>query len=78
MSAAQALASEQFLLNMGSMVEDEQKVQAVMRFIVSLKTSEPFIDPDFKQKPMYTSDEYWDKFAQGLGRCYGMNDIREA
>ena len=78
MSAAQALASELFLMNMGSMVEDQQKVNAVMQFIVSLKASKPLVDPDFKEKPMYTSDEYWDKFAKGLGQVYGMNDIREA
>ena len=78
MSAAQAIASEQFLLNMGPMVEDEKKVAAVMRFIVSLRDSQSFIDPDFKQKPMYSSEEYWNKFAKGLGRYYGLNDIREA
>ena len=78
MSAEQAIASEQFLLNMGSMVEDEKKVAAVMRFIVSLRDSKPFIDPDFKQKPMYSSEEYWDRFAKGLGQRYGLNDIREA
>ena len=78
MSAAQALASEQFLMNMGSMIEDEKKMNAVMQFIVSLKVQEPLVDPNFKEKPMYTSDEYWDKFAKGLGQCYGMNDIREA
>ena len=78
MSAAQAIAIEQFLLNMGPMVEDEKKVAAVMRFIVSLRDSKPFIDPDFKQKPMYSSEEYWDRFAKGLGQRYGLNDIREA
>ena len=78
MSAAQAIASSRFLTAMGPMVEDEKKVAAVMRFIVSLRDSKPFIDPDFKQKPMYSSEEYWDRFAKGLGQRYGLNDIREA
>ena len=78
MTAVQTQASKQFLAAMGPMVEDEKKVAAVMRFIVSLRDSQPFIDPDFKQKPMYSSEEYWDRFAKGLGRRYGLNDIREA
>ena len=78
MSVAQAIASSRFLTAMGPMIEDEKKVAAVMRFIVSLRDAKPFIDPDFKSKPMYSSEEYWDKFAKGLGHCYGLNDIRDA
>ena len=36
------------------------------------------IDPDFKSKPMYTVDEYFDKLAKDLGEHFGMEDIREA
>lgn len=34
------------------------------------------IDPDFKSKPTYTVDEYFDKLAKDLGRHFGMDDIR--
>ena len=36
------------------------------------------IDPDFKNKPMCTVEEYFDGLAKDLGEEYGMNDIREA
>ena len=78
MSAAQAIASSRFLDAMGPMIEDEQKMNEVIRFIISLKESTLLIDPDFKSKPMFTSEEYWDKFAEELGRHYGLADIRDA
>ena len=34
--------------------------------------------PDFKSKPMYTVEEYFDGLAKDLGEEFGMTDIREA
>ena len=82
MSAAQAIASERFLAAMGPMIADEQKMNEVLAYIESIKIQplqRPLsIDPDFKNKPMYTVEEYFDGLAKELGEQYGMNDIREA
>lgn len=82
MSAAQAIASERFLAAMGPMIADEQKMNEVLAYIESIKIQplqRPLsIDPDFKNKPMYTVEEYFDGLAKELGEEYGMNDIREA
>ena len=82
MSAAQAIASSRFLTAMGPMIEDEQKMNEVLEYIESIKIQpiqRPLsIDPDFKNKPMYSVEEYFDGLAKELGEEYGMNDIREA
>ena len=82
MSTAQAIASNRFLTAMGPMIEDEQKMNEVLAYIESIKIQplqRPLsIDPDFKNKPMYTVEEYFDGLAKELGEEYGMNDIREA
>ena len=82
MSTAQAIASSRFLNAMGPMIEDEQKMNEVLAYIESIKIQplqRPLsIDPDFKNKPMYTVEEYFDGLAKELGEEYGMNDIREA
>ena len=82
MSAAQAIASNRFLTAMGSMIEDEQKMNEVLEYIESIKIHphhRPLsIDPDFKNKPMYTVEEYFNGLAKDLGEEFGMNDIREA
>lgn len=81
MSAAQAIASSRFLTAMGPMVEDEARLNAVLEYIESIK-AQPLrrpisIDPDFKSKPMYSVDEYFDGLAKDLGEEFGMKDIRE-
>ena len=82
MSAEQAIASSRFLTAMGPMIEDEQKMNEVLEYIESIKIQpiqRPLsIDPDFKNKPMYSVEEYFDGLAKDLGEEYGMNDIREA
>ena len=82
MSAAQAIASSRFINAMGPMIEDEQKMNEVLAYIESIKIQplqRPLsIDPDFKNKPLYTVEEYFDGLAKDLGEEYGMNDIREA
>ena len=82
MSALEAIASSRFLTAMGPMIKDEQKMNAVLEYIERIKI-EPLrrsisIDPDFKSKPMYTVEEYFDGLAKDLGEEFGMNDIREA
>jgi len=82
MSAAQAIASSRFLTAMGPMIEDEDCMNAVLEYIESIKIQplrRPIsIDPDFKNKPMYTVEEYFDGLAKDLGEEFGVNDIREA
>ena len=82
MSAAQAIASRRFLTVMGPMVEDEQKLNEVLEYIESIKLR-PLrrsfsIDPEYKNKPTYTLDEYFDGLAKDLGDEFGMDDIRAA
>ena len=82
MSSAQAIASRRFLMAMGSMVEDEERLNEVLEYIERIKVQplrRPLsIDPDFKNKPMYTVDEYFDGLSRDLGEEFGMGDIREA
>ena len=82
MSAEQAIASSRFLTAMGPMIKDEKKMNEVLAYIESIKIQplqRPLsIDPDFKNKPMYTVEEYFDGLAKDFGEEYGMNDIREA
>ena len=82
MSAAQAIATDRFLKAMGSMIEDNDKMNEVLEYIESIKIRPIHrsisVDPDFKSKPMYTVDEYFDGLAKDLGEEFGMNDIREA
>lgn len=57
-------------------------MSAVLEYIESIKIQplrRPLsVDPDFKNKPMYSVDEYFDGLAKELGEEFGMNDIREA
>ena len=74
MSAAQAVASNRFLKAMGSMIEDEQKMNEVLAYIESIK-----IRPLHPQIVRSCSlDEFSDMMAKDLGKRYGLNDIREA
>ena len=38
----------------------------------------PLIDPDWKSKPKYSEEEFWNMAYVDLGKRYGLNDIREA
>ena len=38
----------------------------------------PLIDPDWKSKPKYSEEEFWNMAYVDLGKRYGVNDIREA
>jgi len=38
----------------------------------------PLIDADFKSKPTYTMDEWFNKLCKSVGEKFGMSDIREA
>ena len=80
MSTAQAIASEQILSAMGTMVEDDRKVSAVINYILLLKQQDekPLIDPNWRTQPTISHEEFWDIFAKGLGKMYGLDDIRDA
>lgn len=41
-------------------------------------SEEPLIDPDFKSKPMLSTEQFFDKLCQKVGAYYGMDDIRKA
>ena len=81
MNAAQAIASSRFLTAMGPMIEDEQKMNEVLDYIESIKMQSYYrplsIDPDFKNKPMCTVDEYFDGLAKELDKELGMDDVRK-
>lgn len=81
MSAAQAIASSRFLTAMGPMIEDEEKMNEVLAYIESIKMQSYYrplsIDPDFKNKPMCTVDEYFDGLAKELDEELGMDDVRK-
>ena len=40
-------------------------------------TERPLIDPEWRSKPKYSEDEFWNMAYADLGRRYGLNDIRE-
>lgn len=45
----------------------------------STKTStSSIIDPDFRTKPMLTTEQFIDKLCVKVGQYYGLADIREA
>lgn len=80
MSTAQAIASEQFLSAMGTMVEDDRKVSAVINYILLLKQQEekPLIDPEWRTQATTSHEEFWEQLYHEVGALYGLNDIREA
>ena len=38
----------------------------------------PLVDPDWRSKPKYSEEEFWNMAYADLGKRYGLNDIREA
>ena len=38
----------------------------------------PLVDPDWKSKPKYSEEEFWNMAYVDLGKRYGLNAIREA
>ena len=38
----------------------------------------PLIDPEWKSKPKYSEDEFWNMAYADLGKRYGLKDIRES
>ena len=38
----------------------------------------PIIDPNWRNQPSYTREEFMDELAKMLGEHYGLKDIREA
>lgn len=80
MSTAQAIASEQILSAMGTMVEDDRKVSAVINYILMLKQQDekPLIDPNWQTQATISHEEFWEQLYHEVGALYGLNDIREA
>lgn len=66
MSAAQAIASSRFLTAMGSMIEDEQKMNEVLEYIERIK-----IQPLHKQITMEELDK------RGMPLHQAMDKLRE-
>ena len=66
MSAAQAIASSRFLTAMGPMITDEQKMNAVMEYIESIKAF-----PSYKQISIEELDR------NGMPLHQAMDKLRE-
>ena len=41
-------------------------------------TEHSLIDPNWRNKPKYSEDEFWNMAYADLGERYGLKDIREA
>ena len=37
----------------------------------------PLIDPEWRSKPRYSEEEFWNMVCVDLGKRYGLKDIRE-
>ena len=66
MSVAQAIASSRFLTAMGPMIKDEQKMNTVLNYIISLREDEApcqFTD----QEIMFFADKAEQEYVAGTG-----------
>ncbi len=66
MSAAQAIASNKFIIAMGSMIEDEKMMNDVLGYIEYMKL-----------KPQYPSITWTELEANGMPLHQAMNQLRE-
>ena len=66
MSAAQAIASSRFLTAMGSMIEDEQKMNEVLEYIESIKI-----------RPLYEQITKEELEKNGMPLHQAMDQLRE-
>lgn len=70
----------QSVLNMVNMLPYKEQKQLIttVQYNLALCDAEPLIDPNWKERPMYSVDEVFEKAYKHLGELYGLNDIREA
>lgn len=76
MSAAQAIASSRFLTAMGPMIEDEQKMNIVLNYIISLRADEApcqFTEQDI----IAFADKAEQEYATGAGMMSHSNFMQE-
>ena len=66
MSAAQAIASSRFLTAMGPMIEDEQKMNTVMNYIISLRADNAPCQFT-EQEIVAFADKAEQEYAAGVG-----------
>ncbi len=66
MSAAQAIASERFLAAMGPMIEDEQKMNTVLNYIISLRADNAPCQFS-EQEIVAFADKAEQEYAAGMG-----------
>ena len=66
MSAAQAVASNRFLVAMGSMIEDEDKMNEVLEYIESIKV-----------RPLYPSITVEELEKNGMPLHQAMDQLRD-
>ena len=70
-----------FCCNFASKIAKDTKMEAAVRQTNdwSANINEcSLIDPDWRSKPRYSEDEFWNMAYTDLGRRYGLNDIRDA
>ena len=76
MSAAQAIASSRFLTAMGPMIEDEQKMNTVLSYIISLRadgTPCQFTE----QEIVAFADKAEQEYAAGVGMMSHSDFVQE-
>ena len=66
MSAAQAIASSRFLNAMGPMIEDEQKMNTVLNYIISLRADNAPCQFS-EQEIVAFADKAEQEYAAGMG-----------
>lgn len=66
MSAAQAIASERFLAAMGPMIKDEQKMNTVLNYIISLRADNAPCQFS-EQEIVAFADKAEQEYAAGVG-----------
>lgn len=66
MSAAQAIASSRFLMAMGPMIEDEQKMNTVLNYIISLRADNAPCQFS-EQEIVAFADKAEQEYAAGVG-----------
>lgn len=70
----------QSVLSMVNMLPYKEQKQLIttIQYNLALQEAEPLIDPNWREQPMYSTDEAFEKAYKHLGKLYGLNDIRDA
>lgn len=66
----------QSVLSMVNMLPYKEQKQLIttIQYNLALQEAEPLIDPNWREQPMYSTDEAFEKAYKHLGKLYGLND----